>query len=97
MGQTANLVYQILGQLYSGSTTRMAAAMGGKIKRQHIEHWLASGRVPWDHCATVERVTEGRWPCEELRPDLTWSRVRDRAWKWHRDGRPVIEASKAAA
>ena len=97
MDAPVNLVQTILAELYDGSTTRMAAAIGGKVKRQNIEHWLASGRIPWEHCSAIERLSSGHFPCEVVRSDLTWSRIPDKAWPWHAKGRPVIEASKVAA
>lgn len=59
---------------FGGSPTKMAAAIGGDVKRQHVEHWLKSGRVPPEHCQCVSELTgEPLW---ELRPN-DWHRI----WK----------------
>jgi len=58
--------------VFDGSPTKLAAAVGDGILRQHVEHWLKSGRVPAEHCPAVSRVT--RIPLWELRPD-DWHRV----------------------
>lgn len=57
---------------FDGSPTKMAAAIGGDVKRQHIEHWLKSGRVPPEHCPAVSDLTGvALW---DLRPD-DWYRI----------------------
>lgn len=50
----------------------LAAAIGGKVKRQNVEYWLASNRVPAEYCPSVQRVTGGAVTCKELRPDVEW-------------------------
>lgn len=42
-----------------------------------VSQW-ANGhrRVPTAHCPSIERVTEGRVRCEELRPDVDWAYLR---------------------
>ena len=39
--------------------------------------WRARGRVPAEHCPAIERETGVR--CEELRPDIAWSVLREQA------------------
>jgi DNA-binding transcriptional regulator YdaS (Cro superfamily) len=57
---------------FDGSPTKMAVAIGGDVKRQHIEHWLKAGRVPAEHCPAVKDLTGVQlW---ELRPD-DWHRI----------------------
>lgn len=57
---------------FDGSPTKMAAALGGDVKRQHIEHWLKAGRVPPEHCPAVSDLTGvALW---DLRPD-DWYRI----------------------
>lgn len=48
-------------------------------------------QVPQDVCPAIERETEGEVTCEDMRGDLTWRRVPDRSWKWHRSGRPLLD------
>lgn len=56
------------------------------------------GRRPMpETCAEIERATGGLVPCEALRDDITWARIRDKTWKWHPDGRPVHDVAKAIA
>jgi DNA-binding transcriptional regulator YdaS (Cro superfamily) len=38
--------------------------------------WRSRGRVPADYCPAIERVTEGKVRCEDLRPDVEWSVLR---------------------
>lgn len=83
--------------LLGGTPSTMAAAMGGKIKRQHVEYWISCGRVPSEHSPQVERLTDGAVPCELLRPDLLWHRVKDKAWPWHRSGRPTLDVARMEA
>ena len=58
--------------VFDGSPTKMAGALGEGVLRQHVEHWLKSGRVPAEHCPAVSRLT--RVPRWELRPD-DWFRI----------------------
>ena len=83
---------------YEGSTTALAAAIGGDVKRQHVEYWLSKGYVPPQHCPALERATEGRIHCEALSADgVQWARIADKSWPWHKRGRPVLDVTKAAA
>jgi DNA-binding transcriptional regulator YdaS (Cro superfamily) len=45
--------------------------------RQNVDYWLESGRVPADHCPAIERGTEGKVRCEDLRPDVQWGVLRE--------------------
>lgn len=54
---------------FDGSPSRMARAIGPGVKRQNVEHWLRTDRVPAEHCAALESAVHGvvrRW---DLRPD----------------------------
>lgn len=46
-------------------------------------------------CVEIERNSAGAVSCEELRPDLPWSRVRHPEWP-HKKGRPVLDFARAA-
>ena len=67
-----------------------------------VSQWCAAPgstnwrQVPADMCPAIERETGGEVPCEELRPDLTWRRVEDRAWKWCRRGKPLLDLTVPA-
>ena len=39
--------------------------------------WQKRGRVPAEHCPAIERATGGKVRCEDLRPDVDWSVLRD--------------------
>jgi hypothetical protein len=57
---------------FDGSPTKMAAALGGDVLRQHVEHWLKVGRVPPEHAPAVTAKTSV--PLWELRPD-DWYKI----------------------
>jgi hypothetical protein len=59
---------------FDGSPTKMAAALGNGVLRQHVEHWVksASGRIPTEHVRAVHELTGVKvW---EFRPD-DWHRI----------------------
>ena len=60
---------------FDNSPTKLAAAIGGPVLRQHIEHWLKAGRVPAARCAEVSSVTS--IPLERLNDNVNWSLVRE--------------------
>lgn len=63
---------------------------------QLVWQWAKGGRqVPSDRCPAIERATDGRVTCEELRPDVRWQRVADPAWP-HPSGRPCIDVAAPA-
>lgn len=60
--------------LHGGSPSKFASALGGGVLRQHVEHWIKSGRVSAEKCPDVEALTGIK--CEELRPDVNWAVLR---------------------
>lgn len=52
--------------------------------------------VPADRCPPIEVASEGAVTCEELRADVRWHRIADPDWKWHPQGRPLIDVATAA-
>lgn len=54
--------------------TKLASAVG--VVPQVVNNWLKRGRVPAEHCPSIERVTKGEVRCEELRPDVDWEYLR---------------------
>ncbi len=60
--------------LSAGSVTALAARIGEGVKRQNVEHWIKSGRVPSEHCAAVEAASGGQVRRWHLRPD-DWHRI----------------------
>lgn len=71
-----------------GGPTSVARMLG--IKAPSVIGW--AGRVPADRCPQIERATDGRVTCEELRPDVRWARIPDPDWP-HPDGRPAIDVA----
>jgi len=53
--------------------------------------------IPADRCPALERGTEGRFTCEQIRPDIAWVRIPDTSWPWHPDGRPCIDVARPVA
>lgn len=59
-----------------GSQAALAAALG--VTRAAIPQWKDQGRrVPAEHCPVIERLTDGQVTCEQLRPDIEWSVLRN--------------------
>jgi DNA-binding transcriptional regulator YdaS (Cro superfamily) len=61
-------------EVFGGSPTKMARAIGKGVIRQHIEHWLKTGIVPADRAPDV--MTATGVPVDELCPGVNWSAVR---------------------
>ena len=66
---------------------RAADAVGGQAAlaekiglpdRRTVWAWSQEGRrVPAEYCPLIERATEGKVRCEELRPDVAWGILRE--------------------
>jgi DNA-binding transcriptional regulator YdaS (Cro superfamily) len=69
--------------------SELAARIG--VSKAAISQWL-SGKPPPDRCPALERATDGRVTCEEMRPDVSWQRVPDPSWP-HPEGRPCIDVA----
>lgn len=55
----------------------LSRALG--VKYQLIQGWRGRERrfaTPAEFCPSIERATDGRIRCEELRPDVDWSVLR---------------------
>ncbi len=59
-----------------GGATKLAAALGVTV--QVVTNWRTRG-VPAERCPAIERATGGAVRCEELRPDVAWSVLREQA------------------
>ncbi len=67
-----------------GSQVALANALG--VTKAAVGQWRDPGRrVPAEHCPHIERLTGGEVRCEELRPDVAWSVLREQV-------NPVAEA-----
>ena len=59
-----------------GSLTYLAKQMGAKTSNVCL--WAkGKKKVPTNHCPEIERITEGKVTCEELRPDVNWGVLRN--------------------
>lgn len=50
------------------------------VRSQAVSQWISQDRVPPDRCEAIEAATGGAVTCEQLRPDLDWTRVGGRAF-----------------
>lgn len=72
---------------------RHAAAAVVGLNEQYLYQCLTGRRqTPLDRCPAIERATQGKVLCEQLRPDIAWHRVPDPAWP-HAAGRPCIDVA----
>lgn len=76
-----------------GGTVRVAKMAG--VEAPSVTAWRKRG-IPADRCPSLERGTDGRYTCEQLRPDLRWIRVPDADWPWHPAGRPLLDVAATA-
>ena len=65
-------------EFFDGSTTKVAIAIGGKVVRQNVDHWVKTKRIPSDFCPQIEQATGGLVRCEDMRPDVAWSVIETR-------------------
>jgi Putative antitoxin of bacterial toxin-antitoxin system, YdaS/YdaT len=75
-----------------GGTNAVARILN--IKPPSVSGWR--GRPPPERCPELERAVSGRVTCEQMRPDVRWSRVPDADWP-HPAGRPVIDPAGGPA
>ena len=74
-----------------GGTGFVARLLG--IAPPSVSGW--NNRIPAERCPDLERGLDGRWTCEQLRPDVRWMRVPDPAWP-HPAGRPCLDVASPA-
>lgn len=46
------------------------------VKPQAVQQWFKR-KTPIIRCPEIERITEGKVTCEELRPDVNWKVLRN--------------------
>ena len=66
---------QLALEKFDNSPTKLARAIGGSVIRQHIEHWVKTGRVPADKAPDV--MLASGISVEQLCPDTNWAAVRN--------------------
>lgn len=49
------------------------------VSRHAIYDYIRRGRVPAEHCPTIERFSERKVRCEELNPSVDWAYLRESA------------------
>lgn len=61
-----------------GGLTHLAKLLD--VKPPTVSQWLSASRpIPAERCVQIEEVTDGQVRCEELRPDVNWSYLRQAA------------------
>ena len=78
-----------------GGVAGLARRLPSKPSVQRVSNWRERG-VPSDECPGVERAVSAAVTCEDLRPDICWSRIPDPNWP-HPKGRPVIDHARPDA
>lgn len=68
MGKKSGI--QIALDKFDGSPTKLAAAVGNGVLRQHVQHWLKAGRVSPEKCPEVSAATGVT--CEALNDNVDW-------------------------
>lgn len=59
-----------------GAAAQLARALG--VSSVIVSHWVTGVKpVSAERCLDIERVTGGAVRCEELRPDIAWSVLRE--------------------
>lgn len=70
-----------------GGPTKVARALSLSVPTVH--GWKC---IPERHCPALELWKNGAVTVEQMRPDVTWHRVRDPKWP-HPKGRPLIDVA----
>ncbi len=61
-----------------GGVTEMAKKLG--VSTQAVYQWIRGERqVPAERCPQIERLTAGGIRCEQIRPDVEWSVLREKS------------------
>lgn len=77
---------------------RRAIATALKLNEQYVYQCLTRRRTtPTDWCPGMERASGGKLTCEQLRPDVVWTRLADSQWLWHPQGRPLLDVAASVA
>lgn len=77
-----------------GSAAELARSLG--VSHVLISQWANNVRpLPSLRALQIEAATNGALRVEDLRPDVSWVRVPDRAWRGR--GRPVLDLEKLKA
>lgn len=67
---------EYLNKCGRGEIARLAKAI--QIAPPIVSFWATGKRqVPAERCPEIEKFTEGKVTCEELRPDVNWAVLRN--------------------
>lgn len=80
---------ETLEQVIQRAGSVAAVARSLKVSSSTLCNWRIRG-IPEEYCPAIERIDLGRCSVEELRPDVSWCRVKDKAWP-HPAGRPLVD------
>lgn len=64
----------VLTKLKELNQSEIARQLG--VKPQAVQQWFKT-KVPAERCPEIEKFTEGKVTCEELRPDVNWAVLRN--------------------
>ena len=65
---------QISQKLKELNQSEIARQLG--VKPQAVQQWFKR-KTPIIRCPEIERITDGKVTCEELRPDVNWKVLRN--------------------
>ncbi|MDY2947068.1 MAG: helix-turn-helix domain-containing protein [Mannheimia varigena] len=69
-------LHEYICQSNRGEISRLAKAINVATPIAH--YWVTGKRqVPAERCPEIEKFTEGKVTCEELRPDVDWAVLRN--------------------
>jgi DNA-binding transcriptional regulator YdaS (Cro superfamily) len=78
-----------------GRQSQLCQAIGAHAS--DLSFWVNKIRpVPEARCVDIERATGGAVTVEEIRPDVPWARIKDKAWP-HPKGRPTVDFARTEA
>lgn len=69
------------------------------VPQSTMSNWTADEAesrrpIPVSRRPDLERATQGAVPCEEMGDDVAWARIPDPEWKWHPEGRPLVDVTR---
>ncbi|EJS96256.1 transcriptional regulator [Pectobacterium wasabiae] len=66
-------------KIFTGQRRGLATLLGKElgVNASLISQWANGDRqVPAERCPEIEKATDGKVTCEELRPDVDWAYLR---------------------
>lgn len=78
-----------------GNYSALADRLG--VSKSMVSQWRNGERpVSLSFSCAIERETAGEVGANEVRPDVTWTRIPDQTWP-HPEGRPLVDITRVAA